>query len=95
MITTWEFPIKVEDEQTLRMPKGAQAIAVQVQGMNGPCLWAIVEPHKPLEDRVIITYGTGQPMQEDPSFTQEYISTYQIGYKVFHVFAKHVKDGWG
>ena len=84
MNVIWKYPLKVTDEQTLDIPEGAEALAVQVQ--NGtPCLWVRVESTAPKTLRRIITHGTGHPV---PKTTGRYIGTYQIdgGALVFHVF---------
>ena len=86
-MTIWEYPLVVTDAQVLTIPKGAQIVAVQVQG-NSPCLWAIVDQSEETERRVIRTFGTGHEIL--PSFLKfgTYLGTYRIasGSLVFHVF---------
>lgn len=83
-MTIWKYELEVTDKQWVNMPEGAKILTVQIQ--NGrPCLWAIVNPKNKPEERVIETYGTGNPFKE---FERSYIGTYQLqgGSLVFHVF---------
>lgn len=89
MITIWKFPLKVEDRQRISLPFGAELLSVQMQH-DKPCLWARVHTDQPLEDRVIFTQGTGNPIPEGAG---RFIGTYQLngGNLVFHVFDSKVK----
>lgn len=46
-----------------QMPKGAVVTAVGPQG-DDVCLWAMVDPRAPMEERWFSQYGTGQPIVE-------------------------------
>jgi hypothetical protein len=87
MKAIWKYPLGITDIQTVSMPKGAEILTVQIQ-LGGVCLWAMVDPEAPKEDRIIITYGTGHPI--DSPHLLRYIGTYQIPERVlvFHVFEK-------
>ncbi|WP_454735449.1 DUF7352 domain-containing protein [Cupriavidus necator] len=80
----WKWPLQVADQQTIRMPHGAQILDVQMQG-EGLQLWALVEEGQSQVEREIAIYGTGNPMPKVPG---KYIATFQMhgGALVFHVF---------
>jgi len=60
--SVWKFEIQVDDEFTLRMPKGAEMLHVEVQH-DKPCLWALVEPANEREERTFYVHGTGHPVR--------------------------------
>lgn len=84
MLTIWKFPLEVEEAQYIEMPRGARVLSVDVQG-GIPCLWAVVDDQNVKDSVLVITYGTGQPMQMDYT---KFIGTYQLygGSFVGHVF---------
>lgn len=72
--TIWKYSLP-QQVSFLEMPKGAEILTVQPQ--NGvPCIWAIVDPDAPLEDRVFVSVTTGGyvPVNSNP----KYIGTYQL-----------------
>lgn len=81
--TVYKYPLIIDDEQIVSLPVGAQILTVQMQGR--PCLWALVDPDLPHEDRRILMRGTGH----DAQGVGRYIATFQMrgGALVFHVFA--------
>lgn len=82
----WKFPLKVEDNQSVFMPKGAEILTVQAQGGN-PCIWALVNTEEPDEEqRLFQIFGTGHPVSDN--IERKYINTFQVqeGTLVFHVF---------
>jgi len=83
--TIWKFPIATVDLQKVMMPRGAEILTVQTQ-VDTVCLWALVDPSAKSEERLIETFGTGQPIENQQE--REYIATYQLegGDLVFHVF---------
>jgi hypothetical protein len=85
MKTIWKFPLEVTDVQTVRMPRGARILCVQVQS-GVPCLWAEVDPKAETELRTLRIYGTGHPMAEGEQ--RNYVGTFQlVGMGlVFHVY---------
>jgi hypothetical protein len=86
MKSIWKFPLRVEDEQEVMMPYGAEILCVQVQ--NGvPCLWAEVESTNTAQARIIRTRGTGHPFVGKHG---EYVGTYQLD---DGAFLGHVYDG--
>lgn len=85
MKSIWKFPIEVTDEQSVKMPVGAQALSVQVQ--NGQvCLWALVDADAETEERFVQIFGTGHPVSGEGTF----VETFQMqgGTLVFHAFIK-------
>lgn len=81
MKTIWKYEIDA-GYNLLKMPKGAEALTVQLQGWE-PQLWAVVDPEAPLEDRIFSIYGTGHVV---PSSHGKYVATYHQGPLVWHVF---------
>ncbi len=88
MTTIWKYELRVADEQTVMMPKGARILSVAVQ-RGKPCLWAMVDDRE--EKRVARTiqlHGTGllAPGAENDVF----IGTVLLdgGWLVYHVFEK-------
>jgi len=82
----WKYVLTTTDNQTIKMPKGAQILTFQIQ--NGkPCLWALVNPSLTETERYIEIHGTGNYIEES-LLERKYIGTYQLhgGSLVFHVF---------
>lgn len=76
----FKYQLRVEDVQTIWLPKGAELLTVQTQ-QGTPCLWALVDEQAPTEERTILMYGTGHPV---------HVSTgrhHDGGAFVFHAFA--------
>jgi len=90
MLTIYKYPIEPRDF-TLTLPERARLLTVQTQ-YSRPCLWALVDPEAPPEERHFVTYGTGHPVTDDP-VRLTYIGTFQLegGMLVFHLFEKDVK----
>ena len=86
MKRVYKYPLDIQDEVIVMMPKGARVLSVQVQ--NGrPCLWAAVDPNEmTLEERRFRIAGTGHPIQDD--VVDGFIGTIQMydGRLVFHLF---------
>ena len=86
MKRVYKYPLEVNDEVSVNMPKGARVLSVQVQ--NGrPCLWAAVDPcETSQEERRFRIAGTGHPIEDD--VVDGFIGTIQMydGRLVFHVF---------
>ena len=80
----FKYPLKVEDEQIIKMPLGYQILTVQIKD-NVPCIWAIVDDNeKHIIDCSIMTIGTGHYFD---NHLLDYIGTYQLNQLVFHVFS--------
>lgn len=84
--TIWKFQILIASEQRVTMPAGAEILTAQFQSGNGLCLWAIVNPENPKNERVIHIYGTGHPVPNANGI--RYITTVQQhgGALVWHIF---------
>lgn len=82
----WKYPIALHEEQVQRMPVGAQILSVQMQ-RSQPCLWVLVNPNSPREERTIYVHGTGH---EADFSNKRFIGTIQFESEqlVFHVFEK-------
>jgi hypothetical protein len=79
----FKYPLRVDDRQTVQLPKGAELLTVQTQH-GSPCLWALVDEAAETESRVILMHGTGHPI----SCLGKYLGTFQLdgGNLVFHAF---------
>lgn len=84
MEAIWKFPLDIEDEVKISMPRGAKILCVQTQ-RNVPYLWAIVDIEASKEVRTFVIYGTG-PQHE--KIRGKYIGTFQALDESFvgHVF---------
>lgn len=84
MKAIWKYPIKVEAQQSIEMPIGAEILCVQMQGEQ-PCLWAKVSPEGWPTKRTIVILPTGAEFEE---MRGRYIGTFQMhnGMYVWHVF---------
>jgi hypothetical protein len=80
----WKFPLPISDRVTVEMPAGAQVLAVQ-EWNNAPCVWALVDPEAPSQNRFFKIVGTGYAL---PPLAGEYLGTVQThgGQLVWHVF---------
>jgi hypothetical protein len=85
--TIWKYTLDVVDVQTIKIPKGAEILTVQMQD-SFPCLWVLVDPTAHLESRIFEIFGTGNPITSDMGTSRKYIATFQLneGRLVFHVF---------
>lgn len=83
MSKIYKYPIPVNDEIVLKMPKGAVVLTVQIQ-KSEPFIWALVDPEKEEVERRFYLYGTGMTV----THSETYIGTFQIlnGGLVFHLF---------
>ncbi len=84
MKTIWKFPLEIIGEQHLNLPEGAEILTAQMQG-GTLCLWALVSPGSPKQQRTIEIFGTGHPMSDAE---RRYIGTAQMagGSLVWHIF---------
>ena len=85
----FKYPFEVGGEIEIWMPEGAVLLTVQtVQAQNEPpCIWAIVDPAKPLETRQFRLFDTGQPIDMNLE-KSKYIGTFQLykGEFIRHLF---------
>lgn len=89
MQTIWEFPLKVTDEQTVSMPKGATVLSVGNQNEQ-VCIWAMAKyPTTEYEQRQFVIIGKGNPFHGD-YLTLAFIGMAMQcgGAMVWHVFER-------
>jgi len=84
MISIWKYPLEIDDEQWIDIPRGAKFLSVGVQ-RGKVCLWVQVDSDAPKESQLIVMHGTGHPMKSD---SMQFIGTVMLydGDLVFHVF---------
>lgn len=84
MRTIFKYELEVTDLQEVPMVKDAEILTVMVQ-RDIPCVWAIVDPQKPIASRLIAIVGTGNQCKYN---AYGYIGSFQLmeGGFVGHVF---------
>ena len=84
MKTIWKYELQVAGEQKINMPHNSRILSVQVQDIH-PCIWALVDTERVLEERTFRIVGTGYPIDFS---TDKYIGTFQQfnGKLVYHLF---------
>lgn len=84
MLTIWKYPIPIQGEFTLNMPKGARVLTVQLQ-YGEPMIWMLVDLTVERHDRVFALVGTGYAVPAG-----DYVGTFQLmgGNLVYHLFCK-------
>lgn len=91
MKTIWKFKLAIGYSQVIKMPKGAEILTIQMQGIN-LCLWALVDPEKETKVRTIETHDTGNSMPEVDLLktARKYIATVQDSGtgEVWHFFER-------
>ena len=92
MRQVWKFPVTMHDHFSLKMPAGAQLLAVQVQRGDAQ-LWALCDPETPAEVRSFRLAGTGHPITEDPA-RLAYVDSFQMLQEtlIFHLFEIRSKE---
>lgn len=90
--TIWQFELRTVDVQTVTMPRGAALLSLQVQ-RGVPCIWGLVDPMAPVEERTFVTFGTGHPVPAAGGMT--FLGTYKLASSdlMFHVFEVNAKAG--
>ncbi len=84
----FKYPLQLTDVNHISMPKGAKLLHVGVQ-MDGPMLWALVDPNQPPAVRHIRVAGTGHPISfNEADHVLRHVGTFLVnaGTLVFHVF---------
>jgi len=77
-----KYKLHAGGENIINMPKGAKILCVQLQG-DSLCLWAEVSLHKPIVQRTVVAYCTGETLSTED---KKYISTVQDGWFVVHFY---------
>ncbi len=85
MEVIWKYELAIKDIQKIEMPLVAEILTAQMQG-DTLVLWALVNPESEKEYRTIEVIGTGNHIHSALTISRIYISTFQIGSFVGHVF---------
>ena len=83
--SVYKFPLYVEESNEIKMPKGAEVLAVQMQG-DRPMVWALCDNGETEQEiRKFFIAGTGH---EADFSNKKYIGTVQEhgGILVWHLF---------
>jgi hypothetical protein len=85
--TIYKYRLEITDAQRVKMPEDAEILTAQFQGED-LCLWAVVDTDRPIRERVIEIFGTGNPMWVDMGVHRKFIATAQRPNMppVWHVF---------
>lgn len=84
MKTVHKYPLKLQAEQSVAIPRGGKILSAQLQG-DTICVW--VEVDDTTEKRQHVTFivvGTGC---EVPTYANHHIATVQMGPMVWHLYA--------
>lgn len=83
----WKFPLPIDDEVSVKMPRDARVLSVAVQE-GAVVVWAVVNPlHRTVSRRFRIV-GTGHPFNDLAEW--QFVGTVQThgGALVWHVFVE-------
>ena len=80
----WKYPLKITDEQTIKMPQNALPLCVQIQD-GKVCLWVRLTPGLEPHPYHIWIIGTGNPMPSGIELSYIGTITDMVGL-VWHVF---------
>lgn len=86
MITVHKYPVQMQAEFTVELPRGAEFLSVHEQ--NGePQMWFRVDTSRELAKQVFSIVGTGHPIAPELS-SLPHLGTFQVagGSLVFHLF---------
>lgn len=86
MKTIWKFPLTIDDEQVVEMPRSSVPLSVALQD-GTVCLWAEVITEFPLRKAHISIRGTGHAV---PDEYERFMGSVQQGPFVWHIFWR----GW-
>ncbi len=73
--------------EAITLPVDAEILSAAFQGKELQ-LWALVDPARIEETKMIEVFGTGHPIKEEFGFKRKFIDTVFTGPFVFHVFEK-------
>lgn len=83
MRTIHKYPIKLQDEFTVRLPRGAEFLHLATQD-GIPQMWWLVDTDEKPEERLFAVLGTGNPA--DHVSAVDYLGTFGMKPFVWHVF---------
>lgn len=64
MLKVYKYDLPLKDEFQLPLPRGAKLLAFRFQ-KDTPCLWALVDPNRPLDPHQFRLVETGQKIEEE------------------------------
>ena len=74
-LRVFKYAFNVEDRFSVEMPEDATILHVDVQGEQGPCMWALVDEVKPVVSRRFAVFGTGHRIPLEGALL--YVRTFQ------------------
>ena len=86
----WKFKLKRDESQLVRMPLKSEIMDIQIQN-DEFVMWALVDPESEYIEVKINMYGTGFEIDQG-TIKDEYLSTVQVGYFVWHFFMNYESD---
>lgn len=86
----YKYELSANNRQSIELPEGAQILTAQGQNGCNVCLWALVDPEQPPEQRYFEIFATGEPVHVDMGVERRYVGTAQLegGRLIFHVFER-------
>ena len=91
MKTIWKFPLNLDSEQTINVPKGTNFCHIEFQ-KEQLCIWGLVDTELEREDVTIRTVGTGQPVPDYENLAYVGTTSHPMfdggNSLVWHVFTK-------
>lgn len=84
-MTIFKYELRPIDEQMVQMPAGAKVLSAHEQH-GGVCVWALVDPDKPLASVRFRVLGTGHEFENPEAW--KFVDTVKLmgGNLMFHVF---------
>ncbi len=89
--TILKYKTPFEGKFSIKMPTNSEILSVQQDKKTMcPCIWVLVYPDNPKEERFFELFGTGQTIHNDMGIVRKYIGTYQYqnGEFVGHIFER-------
>lgn len=88
-MTIWKFDLSTSKTSTITAPEEAKFLIVQ-EHRNNICLWALVDPVKPMRQYVFHCYCTGEIIDGKIYSRLIYISTVQTSDNlIYHYFLEN------
>ncbi len=85
----WKYSLKLDGENIVSIPQGAQILSAGIDPQGHLCVWAIVHPERSKEARSIYIRGTGNPFSGEEG---RFIGTVRDGLYMWHVFQDQKPD---
>ncbi len=83
MTVIWKFRVPHAGQNRIEMPRGAQIASAGCLARDSVYVWALVDPHEPMEARSVWLLPTGGELS---AMTGRFIGTVIDGPFVWHVF---------